>query len=110
MKKMLLIKTDQKYYKDLKTEWRPCVIIDLNNVSIADTAGWSKVHAFFDHDDLVAKIQLEDDTYVIEVCSMWNPVSHADLYIVNRCCTRGESEDHTGKKARKGSTRTSPKV
>ena len=33
-----------------------------------DTAGWSKVHAFFDHDDLVAKIQLEDDTYIIEVC------------------------------------------
>ena len=35
-----------------------------------DTAGWSKVHAFFDHDDLVAKIQLEDDTYIIEVCCL----------------------------------------
>ena len=36
-----------------------------------DTAGWSKVHAFFDHDDLVAKIQLEDDTYIIEVCGLF---------------------------------------
>ena len=28
---------------------------------------------------------------------------HADLYTVSRCCTRGESEDHTGEKAcRKG--------
>ena len=37
------------------------------NMPAVDTAGWSKVHAFFDHDDLVAKIQLEDDTYIIEV-------------------------------------------
>ena len=29
---------------------------------------------------------------------------HADLYTVSRCRTRGESEDHTSKKARKGST------
>ena len=29
---------------------------------------------------------------------------HADLYTVGRCCTRGESEDHTGKKLCKGST------
>ena len=29
---------------------------------------------------------------------------HADLYTVSRCHTRGESENHTGKKARKGST------
>ena len=28
---------------------------------------------------------------------------HADLHTVSRCCNRGESEDHTGKKACKGS-------
>ena len=31
---------------------------------------------------------------------------HADLYTVCRCHTRGESEDHTGKKAWKGSNLT----
>ena len=30
---------------------------------------------------------------------------HVDLHTVSRCCTRGESEDHTGEKAHKnGST------
>ena len=29
--------------------------------------------------------------------------SHADLYTVSRCCTRGDSEDHTSEKACKGS-------
>ena len=38
--------------------------------------------------------------------SMWikRLSCHADLYTVSRCHTRGESEDHTGKKVWKGST------
>lgn len=32
-----------------------------------DSESWSRVHAFFDTGNLVAKIELEEDTYVIEV-------------------------------------------
>ena len=34
----------------------------------------------------------------------WIEKAHADLYTVSRCHARGESEDHTGEKACKGST------
>ena len=39
------------------------------------------------------------------VCRAKRLSYHADLHIVSRCCTRGESKDHTGKKvSKKGST------
>ena len=43
-------------------------------------------------------------THDLQVCGSKRLDCHADLYIVSRCCTRSESEDHTGEKACKGST------
>ena len=41
----------------------------------------------------------------LQVCGSKRLGCHADLYRVSRCQTRGESEDHTGKKGhKKGST------
>ena len=37
----------------------------------------------------------------LQVSGSKNLGCHGDLYTVSRCCTRGESEDHTGEKARK---------
>ena len=38
----------------------------------------------------------------VESASMWfEKVQLPCFHIVSRCCTRGESEDHTGKKADK---------
>ena len=38
----------------------------------------------------------------LQVCGLKRLGRHADLYTVSRCCTRGESEDHTGEKTCKG--------
>ena len=35
----------------------------------------------------------------LQVCGSKRISCNADLYTVSRCCTRGESEDHTSKKA-----------
>ena len=40
----------------------------------------------------------------LQVCGLKRFGCHADPYTVSRCCTRGESEDHTSEKACKGST------
>ena len=39
---------------------------------------------------------------LLQVCESKRLGCHADLYTVSRCCTRGESEDHTSKKVCKG--------
>ena len=40
----------------------------------------------------------------LQVCGSKRLGCHADLYTVNRCCTRDESDDHTSEKTCKGST------
>ena len=45
-------------------------------------------------------------THDMQVLGLKRISYHADLCRVSRCCTRGESEDHTGEKACKGSTLT----
>ena len=57
--------------------------------------GWSWVEATNLHQFLWTCLQ---------VCGLKGLNCHANLYTVNRCCTRGKSEDHTSEKACKGST------
>ncbi len=37
--------------------------------SYTDSTGWSRVHGFFDGNNLVAKIEVDGEIYVIEVCN-----------------------------------------
>ena len=59
--------TNQSTLLTIQKENQLQVMKFLKNIFV-DTSGWSSVHAYFDNEDLVAKIQLEDDIYVIEVC------------------------------------------
>ena len=57
---------------------------------------------------LFPKLGKFDSTFILTkqtiLCQYSNSQNTFGLYIVSRCRTRGESEDHTSEKARKGST------